>query len=162
MKTLIVSENGISDEGAKSLAKALMVNKSLKSLNIYNDNIGDDGIAHITKSLVINNTLKLLCVGKEREIATRPFVKFTGFTDTAALSLVRDVATKTSIECLVIEWFSTDPDRILKKMGEYVKHSSLKTLNLVVDSEIHIGRVSVSVKELQMWYRSVRQLEEQS
>ena len=47
MKTLIVSENGISDVGVESLARALTVNKLLEDLNIYNDNIGDDGIAHI-------------------------------------------------------------------------------------------------------------------
>ena len=153
MKALIVSGNIISDEGVEPLAIALTINKSLVHLNIHNDNIGDDGIAYIAKSLVINNTLKLLCVGKEREIATRPFVKFTGFTDTGALSLVSSVATNTSLECLVIQWFSTDPDRTLKKMGECVKHSSLKTLNLVIDSGIHVGRVPVSVEELQMWYQ---------
>ena len=107
---------------------------------------------------MINNTLKFLCIGKEREIATRPFVKFTGFTDTGALSLASSVAANTSMECLVIQWFSTDPDGT---MGECVKHSSLKTLNLVIDSGIHLGKVPVSQRNYKCGI-SVRQLEEQS
>ena len=123
LKRLNFSCCGMSDLLAESLARALEVNTSLEELAIIDDTIGDNGIAHIAKCLQKNNTLKSLHVGMEEYKKSMPV---TGFTDTGVLSLARGVGTNTLIECLSIQWYSTDPESMLKMMAEGVKNSNLK------------------------------------
>ena len=153
LKILKCSYCGISDLVAESLARALAVNSSLKVLYIIDNNICDNGIDHIAKSLRKNNTLKFLCVGRMEQYSMGPVPA--GFTDTGVLSLTRGVATNTSIECLCIQWHSTDPVSTLKKMAEYVKKSSPKTLSLYIWILDEALGASVSREKVSEWYHDI-------
>ncbi len=60
MVELSFSGNGIGDEGAKVLAKALEGNTVLQSLELGNNNIGSDGVVALSKALAKTNSLKTL------------------------------------------------------------------------------------------------------
>ena len=141
----------------QTLARALEVNSSLEELKIINDKISDNGIVHVAETLQKNTTLKVLHVGMR---LSKEFLRITGFTDTGVLSLARGVAANTSIEHLNIQWYSTDPDSTLKRMGEIVKKSNLKTLVLYIGMCIPAPAASVHTQKRpknevkEMWYHS--------
>ena len=52
--------NNITTEGAKKIAEAIQVTKTLQKLNLYNNNICEYGVAAISDSLKINVSLQEL------------------------------------------------------------------------------------------------------
>ena len=57
---LNMSGNGITSEGAKSMAEAIKVNTTLQKLDISSNNLSDDGAAAISDCLKNNNSLQEL------------------------------------------------------------------------------------------------------
>ena len=53
-----MSHNKITSEGAKLIAEAIKVNKTLQELDISSNNISDDGAAAISDALKTNNSLQ--------------------------------------------------------------------------------------------------------
>ena len=151
------SPPGLCIGALQTLARALKVNSSLEELKIINDKISDNGIVYVAESLQRNTTLKVLHVGTR---LSKEFLRITGFTDTGVLSLARGVAANTSIEHLSIQWYSTDPDSTLKRMGEIVKKSNLRTLVLYIGMCIPAPAASVHTQKWpknevkEMWYHS--------
>lgn len=59
---LDIQQNGIGHEGARYFSEALLVNKSLRILNLHGNSIKDEGTSYIADSLRQNRTLKRLVV----------------------------------------------------------------------------------------------------
>ena len=57
---LDVSNNGVTDIGAKAIGQALQTNGSLEHLNVSRNKIGPDGAKQIGKGIAANSTLKQL------------------------------------------------------------------------------------------------------
>ena len=118
MRRLNMENCSVSFEGVDSLTRALVVNKSLQDLNISGNDIGNLGITCIATVLKTNNTLKTCIIGGKTT------------TDDGALLLAEALTVNSSMEYLELYWSSTHPDSTLKKIGKYVKKSTLRTLIL--------------------------------
>ncbi|XP_065917475.1 NLR family CARD domain-containing protein 3-like [Dysidea avara] len=57
---LVISNNNLSDEGAKYVAQGLVKTKSLQVLYIVDNKIGSEGIVTIARGLSLNTSLKVL------------------------------------------------------------------------------------------------------
>ncbi|XP_068162325.1 NLR family CARD domain-containing protein 3 [Antennarius striatus] len=57
IQEISLAENSISNKGAKSLSRALLVNRTLTSLNLRNNNIGSKGAKFLAESLKMNQVL---------------------------------------------------------------------------------------------------------
>ncbi|XP_028264270.1 NLR family CARD domain-containing protein 3 isoform X2 [Parambassis ranga] len=57
IKKISLAENSISNKGAKSLSRALLVNRTLTSLNLRNNNIGSKGAKFLAEALKMNQAL---------------------------------------------------------------------------------------------------------
>ena len=141
MTILDIIQCNVSDDGAKSLARALTVNRSLQTLYVNYNNISDNGIAHIATALWTNNTLKSLSIGQE------------AIKDEGALSLAAALTANSSMEHLRLYWSSTHPDSTLKKIGECVKKSTLRTLELVII--MPSGEAPVTEERAKEWLQCV-------
>ena len=62
LHTLNLSMNGLANNGAKVLAKALKTNYTLAELDISNNRIGLEGCALIAKAMKKNDALEVLRV----------------------------------------------------------------------------------------------------
>ena len=60
LKTVNLGKNNMTDVGTCAIAEALKVNKSLKVLNLFYNNIGDVGAWALAEALKINTTLEVL------------------------------------------------------------------------------------------------------
>uniref|UniRef100_A0A8C5EKC7 NLR family CARD domain-containing protein 3-like n=1 Tax=Gouania willdenowi TaxID=441366 RepID=A0A8C5EKC7_GOUWI len=79
IQKMSLADNLISNKGAKALSRALLVNRTLTSLNIRKNKIGADGAEKIAKALWTNRTLTKL-------VRTNVDVDFTaGLSDTSML-----------------------------------------------------------------------------
>ena len=141
MTELDISLCNMSDEGAESLARALAVNKSLKQLFMNYNDISDNGIAHIATALQTNNTLKALMIRQETT------------TDEGALSLAAALTANSSMEDLELYWSSTHPDSTLKKIGECVRKSTLRKLNLIM--KMPSDKAPVAEERAKEWLQCV-------
>ena len=63
LRTLILSDCGITSRGAEDLSRALAENYSLEKLDISDNNLGDEGISFVAEALKQNNQLKELWIG---------------------------------------------------------------------------------------------------
>ena len=131
MRKLNVGACDISDVGAETLARALAVNKSLHTLYTHCNEIGNNGIAHIATALETNNILKELIVGDET------------VTDEGAVLLSSALTTNRSMECLTLCWLCTNPDDTLKEIGECVRRSKLRELELSIHMPQSSGEAPV-------------------
>lgn len=57
IKKISLAENNISNKGAKALSRALLVNRTLTSLNLRNNNIGSKGAKFLAEALKMNQVL---------------------------------------------------------------------------------------------------------
>ena len=146
LKVMDVLDCGISCKGAESLAKALSVNISLEMLNISDNSIGDNGATHIATALH-TSTLKSLWF----------FNVGTGIvTDKAALSLAAALTVNTSMEVMKLGWKSTNPDTTLKKMAKCIKKSTLRALELAIDTPSQpLCEPQVNLEEAREWLKYV-------
>ena len=135
MRRLNMENCSISFVGVDSLTRALAVNKSLQDLNISGNDIGDLGITCIATVLKTNNTLKTCIIGGKTT------------TDDGALLLAKALTVNSSMEYLELYWSSTRPDSTLKKIGKYVKMSTLEQLIL----EINMPSATASVPRANKW-----------
>ncbi|XP_068614508.1 NLR family CARD domain-containing protein 3-like [Brachionichthys hirsutus] len=60
IQIISLAENSISNKGAKSLSRALLVNRTLTCLNLRNNNIGSKGAKFLAESLKMNQVLVTL------------------------------------------------------------------------------------------------------
>ena len=67
LKELLISNCGITDEGAASLASALHVNNSLKTLHMSGDKgtLTEDGLSAITQSLTYKSEFVKLVISSQ-------------------------------------------------------------------------------------------------
>ena len=145
LKVMDILDCNISDKGAESLAKALSVNISLEMLNICDNNIGDNGATHIATALHTSTLKSLWFYGVGSGIVT----------DKAALSLAAALTANTSMEVMKLGWTSTNPDTTLKKMGEWIKKSTLRKLRLYIDMPEPLDEPQVSLEEERLWLNCV-------
>ena len=82
--------------------------------------IGDNGMIQIATALQTNNTLKDLSI----------FYNQMRITDKGVLSLSSAIRNR-SMECLALDWSSTQPENTLKEIGESARRSKLKKLMLM-------------------------------
>uniref|UniRef100_A0A674NTL6 NLR family CARD domain containing 3 n=1 Tax=Takifugu rubripes TaxID=31033 RepID=A0A674NTL6_TAKRU len=57
IQKMSLAENAISNKGAKALSRALLVNRTLTSLNLRNNNIGSKGARFLAEALKMNQAL---------------------------------------------------------------------------------------------------------
>ncbi|XP_035467978.2 NLR family CARD domain-containing protein 3 [Scophthalmus maximus] len=57
IQKISLAENSISNKGAKALSRALLVNRTLTSLNLRNNNIGSKGARFLAEALKMNQVL---------------------------------------------------------------------------------------------------------
>ncbi|KAK5905812.1 hypothetical protein CgunFtcFv8_001734 [Champsocephalus gunnari] len=57
IQKISLAENAISNKGAKALSRALLVNRTLTSLNLRNNNIGSKGARFLAEALKMNQVL---------------------------------------------------------------------------------------------------------
>ena len=57
MTSLDLRGNEIEDEGAKALAEALLMNKSVTDFNLDGNYVGDEGAKALAEALIENDTL---------------------------------------------------------------------------------------------------------
>ena len=95
------------------------------------NNIGHNGICHFVTALQTNTTLKYLY-----------FSNYDWMTDQEVLLLSSAIRNR-SIEQLTLDWSSTDPDNTLKEIGESVRRSKLRVLDL----RIHLKQPSPDFNE---------------
>ncbi|KAK1881219.1 NLR family CARD domain containing protein 3 [Dissostichus eleginoides] len=57
IQKISLAENAISNKGAKALSRALLVNRTLTSLNLRNNNIGSKGAKFLAEALKMNQVL---------------------------------------------------------------------------------------------------------
>ena len=101
MKVLCISRNHrIAVNEAKSLGRALSVNRSLEELTISNTNIGDEGVAHIANALQTNTTMKVLNV------------EHCGMSCKGAESLARALSVNSSLKMLYLSGNKVGDDGI--------------------------------------------------
>ena len=150
------------DMGAESLARALAVTMSLKSLYLFGTSISDTGATRISTALCVNNSLESLEVGGKST------------TDAAVLSLVDALKMNSSLKHMTLQWSSIHPNYTLKLMAEIFKKTKLKRIVLgikmahnsprvsleeEVDPEEWLKRVEVGGKELILSMEDNRHLE---
>ena len=141
MTILDISNCNMSDVGAESLARALAVNRSLQTLSVAYNDISDNGIAHIATALQTNNTLKTLKIGGKTT------------TDEGVLSLAAALNANNSIEYLKLSWSSAHSDNTLKKIGDCVRKSTLRKLEL--DMNMPSGEAPVDEERAKEWLQCV-------
>ena len=66
MKVLDISNNGVNNDGAACLSKALVQNRTLEELNLNGNRVGLVGTTNIFKSLCTNDCLCTLRVSEMR------------------------------------------------------------------------------------------------
>ena len=108
IRTLNVSNCGISDEGTESLARALAVNKSLQELDV-----SENEVARIAIALNTNTTLKTLNMRK------------CGITYEGAVSLTRALAENSSLQQLDVS-----DNNVSCIVTALESNTTLKTLNM--------------------------------
>ena len=115
----------------------------------------------LTKSVCKNNTLKVLHVGAH----SNTVIPVNDLTDMGVVTSKR-CCNKKKMECLRIQWSSTDPESTLKMMGKSVKKSSLKILVLIIvmwelpSGEapavgVHTQEEAVSPEKVTKWFQHV-------
>ncbi|XP_008277628.1 protein NLRC3 [Stegastes partitus] len=57
IRKISLAENSVSNKGAKALSRALLVNRTLTSLNLRNNNIGSKGAKFLAEALKMNQVL---------------------------------------------------------------------------------------------------------
>ena len=85
LRKLCLSNNAISDEGARSFANAIIVNQTIKEILLFDNDIGNDGVERLAVALETNHTIKNLdlsgnkisvCVIRALERRTCPVMQF--------------------------------------------------------------------------------------
>ena len=74
MKVLDISNNGVNNDGAACLSKALVQNRTLEELNLNGNRVGLVGTTNIFKSLCTNDCLRTLRVSGFRFTTRLPVV----------------------------------------------------------------------------------------
>ena len=108
---------GISTEHAETSCTSSVL-ESVETLTVKFNKYTDTGIAYIARALISNNTLKTLRVGHD------------SITDMGLVPLLEALPRLHSLEELVLVWSLSHPDETLNKIGECVRRSTLKQLEL--------------------------------
>ena len=166
IRTLDISRCSISILGCESLASALAVNRSLEDLSIsYNRfHHGTDYIAAALRTNSTLNTLIISCSDYDiTQIATalrinnglkRLVIEEGGVTDAGALALAATLAVNRSLVYLKINWSSEHPHSTLNKIGKFVRTSTLKRLDLVINMPTSYAAVR-RLKKAKKWISCV-------
>ena len=136
------------------LSKQHAGEKEVTALDMTGNEISDSCIASALQSSITVRTL---------------YVGGVTVTDEGALSLAATLADNSSIEYLRLFWSSVNPDNTMKKIGEYVGKSRLRTLELAMSMPstedpklIHHDwsvRVRLGIKDLVRSLRNSHHLE---
>uniref|UniRef100_A0A4W6G2Q2 NLR family CARD domain containing 3 n=1 Tax=Lates calcarifer TaxID=8187 RepID=A0A4W6G2Q2_LATCA len=62
IQRISLADNAVSNKGAKALSRALLVNRTLTSLNLRNNNIGSKGAKFLAEALKMNQVLVSQCL----------------------------------------------------------------------------------------------------
>ena len=120
MRTLNMYGCHISNVGAESLARALAVNTSLQKLNMSAlTYIENNAICELATALQTNTTLKDL-----------NFFRCSNWMTDQEVLLLSSAIRNCSMERLTLDWSCTDPGNTLKEIGENVRRSKLRILEL--------------------------------
>lgn len=64
MKVLDLTSNGVDNQGAENLGKALASNRKLTELNLTSNRVGLEGVASLFKCIAKNESLEIIRVSK--------------------------------------------------------------------------------------------------
>ena len=131
LKTLGLSYNVISDEGAKYIADALMVNKSIKAIGLYNNNIGNYGSQALGEMFKYNNTLESINLSKN-------LIYYDGLK-----SLLDGLAINTKLKVIGLEFLNITDDgaKIIKNLLQ--NNNTIEGINLSNNSIGDEGFISI-------------------
>ena len=113
-------------------------------LNLNGNKIQDNGIACIATALRTNNTIKRFQVGD------------TSVTDRGMVTLSTALAANSSVEYLRLTWLSTHPDSTLKVIGECVRKSKLRSLELNILMLLPSSRELATVERAKEWLQCLK------
>ncbi|XP_035225893.1 protein phosphatase 1 regulatory subunit 37-like [Stegodyphus dumicola] len=122
LKTLVLSNNNLTQNGMAHINRALLVSESLMKLDISHNNICDEGIQHLKQGLLTNQSLQTLVLVN------------TKLTCEGAVALAEFIADNQHIACLDIK---ENDIRLagLMALALSMKHN-LSMVNLSVDQTI--------------------------
>ena len=113
-------------------------------LNLNGNKIRNNGIACIATVLRTNNTIKRLLIGD------------TSVTDRGMVTLSTALAANSSVEYLRLTWLSTQPDSTLKEIGEGIRKSKLRSLELNILMLLPSSRKLATVERAKVWLQCLK------
>ena len=113
---------GISNEHSVTSSTSSVL-ESVETLQVEYNKFTDTGIGYIARALTSNSTIQKLYVGND------------SVTDMGLVPLLEVLPSLYSLENFVLHWSLSHPDESLKKIGECVGRSTLKTLQLLPYSQ---------------------------
>ena len=115
-------------------------------LNLNGNKIRDNGIACIATVLKTNNTIKRLLIGD------------TSVTDRGMVTLSTALAANSSVEYIYLRltWLSTHPDSTLKAIGEGIRKSKLRSLELNILMLLPSSRELATVERAKEWLQCLK------
>ena len=116
----------------------------VKDLNLNGNKIRDNGMACIATVLRTNSTLKKLQIGD------------TTVTDKGVQILSTALAANSSVEHLKVTWICTHPDSTLKEIGEGVRKSKLRLLELKMLMLLPSSRAIATVEKAKYWLKCLK------
>ena len=177
LKVLKIRRNRIGNAGVTHIAKALKTNATLKTVDVRRCEISNPGLISLAKGVAANSSLEEMCIthnqvddGSMAHVATALEECSSCFkslevggvdvTDKGAELLIEAaLSANTSIVYMWLDWSSTHPDSIPKKMVEYVNNSNLETLVLHMRSKLQstINHAHAHERMISEWYTSAVQ-----
>ncbi|XP_022450430.1 NLR family CARD domain-containing protein 3 isoform X2 [Delphinapterus leucas] len=116
IQRISLAENQISNKGAKALARSLLVNRSLTTLDLRSNSIGPQGAKALADALKINRTLASLCLQSNR------------IRDDGARSMAEALAANRTLSVLHLQKNSIGPVGTQQMADALKQNRSLKEL----------------------------------
>ena len=168
---LIVNDCWLTYSGAVNIAKLLVINKTLKYLDISENNIGDDGISAISDSLHVNTTLIQLVAhscqfqskGAEsvaRMLQANKTLKYLDISDNnsgddGTKSITHSILANTTVTQLnIIDWKCAEGiaktlkvNKTLKELAITYSNDAVNVLKAFCESDCKLRELTIVIKK---------------